>query len=151
MMSINSDLIEEYFMSFVNWSDELSVGIDEIDIQHKQFIDMINELHLAMKSGKSGIVLPQILTNLNNYAAFHFSHEEKVMQSYNYPELNRHKAIHDKFTKDIKKLVDDLASQKTLLSIEVMNTLKDWLVSHIMDQDQKYSRHIAKSKQTGIA
>jgi hemerythrin-like metal-binding protein len=144
MMNITCYSIEENLMSFVSWSDDLSVGIDEIDNQHKQFIDMINELHLAMKSGKSATVLPQVLTKLGNYAVFHFSHEENVMQSYNFPEFYAHKMIHDKFTKEIKKLFDDLASQKTLLSIEVMNSLKDWLVSHIMGQDKKYGEHIKK-------
>jgi hemerythrin len=77
-------------MSFVSWSDELSVGIEEIDDQHKQFIDMINELHVAMKSGKAASTLPIILTKLSDYAVFHFSYEEKVLQSYNYPEINAH-------------------------------------------------------------
>lgn len=144
ILSARCNSIEGDFMSFVSWSDELSVGIDEIDNQHKQFIDMINELHLAMKSGKSAVVLPAILTKLSDYAVFHFSHEEKVLQSYNFPELLTHKMIHDKFTKEIKKLFEDLASKKTLLSIDIMNSLKDWLVQHIMGQDKKYSEFIKK-------
>lgn len=129
-------------MSYVTWSDDLSVGIEEIDNQHKQFIEMINELHLAMKSGKTATTLPQILTKLGDYVVFHFSHEEKIMQSYNFPDYIAHKTIHDKFTKEVKKLFDDLASAKTLLSIDVMKSLKDWLVAHIMGQDKKYSVYI---------
>jgi methyl-accepting chemotaxis protein/hemerythrin len=52
--------------------------------------------------------------------------------------------IHDKFTKEIKKLFDDLASAKTLLTIDVMKSLKDWLVGHIMGQDKKYGDYIKK-------
>ncbi len=132
-------------MTFVSWSDELSVGIEEIDNQHKQFVAMINELHTAMKSGHATTILPQILTKLSNYAVFHFSHEEKVMQSYNYLDLRNHRTLHDQFTKQIKKLFDDLSSGKVLLSIEVMNSLKDWLVTHIMVQDKKYGEHIKKT------
>jgi hemerythrin-like metal-binding protein len=133
-------------MSFVSWSDELSVGIDEIDQQHRQFIDIINELHLAMKSGKTQDVLPTILKKLSNYAVFHFTHEEGIMHSYHYPESSGHKLIHDKFTKEIHKLSEDLINQKTLLSMDVMKSLKDWLVAHIMGQDKKYGDYIKKQK-----
>jgi hemerythrin len=29
---------------FVEWSDELSVGIEEIDNQHKELVDLVNEM-----------------------------------------------------------------------------------------------------------
>jgi hemerythrin-like metal-binding protein len=133
-------------MSFVSWSDELSVGIEEIDEQHRKFIDIINDLHLAMKNGKAQETLPRILKELGNYAVFHFTHEEGVLQSCRYPDSSAHKLIHDKFVIEIQKLSADLLNQKVLLSLDIMKSLKDWLVTHIMGQDKKYGEYIKKQK-----
>jgi hemerythrin-like metal-binding protein len=61
----------------MEWQDELSVGIAGVDAQHRGLIDMINELHEAMKRGKvrlSGAILGEMV-----YAATHFAAEAAAM------------------------------------------------------------------------
>ena len=38
---------------FVEWSNELSVGIEEIDAQHKVLVDLLNEIHEAIQQGRT--------------------------------------------------------------------------------------------------
>ena len=34
---------------FVEWSTELSVGIEEIDAQHQVLVDLLNQVHEAIQ------------------------------------------------------------------------------------------------------
>ncbi len=40
-------------MEIVKWTDEYSVGITEIDNQHKGLVILINELFVLMTEGKA--------------------------------------------------------------------------------------------------
>ena len=33
---------------FIEWSNEISVGIEEIDAQHRVLVDLLNEIHEAL-------------------------------------------------------------------------------------------------------
>ena len=37
----------------ISWTENLSVGIKEIDDQHKKFLELVNKLHTAVKEKKS--------------------------------------------------------------------------------------------------
>jgi len=37
-------------MSLAIWSEDMSVGVKEVDDQHKKMVKMINDLHDAMKN-----------------------------------------------------------------------------------------------------
>ncbi len=126
-------------MALLNWKNDYSVNIREIDEQHKQLINMINELHDAMLAKKGKEALLSVLTKLANYCATHFAVEEKLMSGNGYPEYADHKEVHNKMTAKVKALMADVQAGKTTISIEVMNFLKNWLDKHIMGTDKKYS------------
>ena len=75
-------------MSFIKWSEDYSVGIEKIDMQHKKLVSYINELHDAMKDGQSNSVIGDILNKLVKYTKEHFSTEEEYMQKYNYKKYS---------------------------------------------------------------
>ena len=91
-------------MNLLDWSDDLSVHIDEIDNQHKELLKMINRLHQAAESGdwSSKIVtLTDVLLSLIAYLEYHFSTEEKYMIDNEYPEYDAHRDEHSKFVKEV--------------------------------------------------
>jgi len=126
-------------MALINWSDELSVNIAEMDKEHKQLVAMINELHEAMSSGKGKDVLGNVLGRLVDYTKFHFAAEEKLMSSNQYPGYLNQKAEHDKLTKQVIDIKARLDAGNMVVTVEVMTFLKDWLTKHIMGLDKKYS------------
>ena len=67
-------------MATITWSDNLSVNIKEIDTEHKKLINMINELHSAMGSGKGREAMERSLPGLVDYTKTHFAYEEKLFQ-----------------------------------------------------------------------
>lgn len=125
-------------MALMTWSDSLSVNIKEIDEQHQKLVGMINDLHDAMKVGKGSDVTGTILTGLVQYVAVHFAAEEKLMKAHSYPEFLKHKAEHENLTKQAMELQKQFNEGKPVLTVELMNFLKNWLTTHIQGTDKKY-------------
>jgi hemerythrin len=124
-------------MPLITWSQNFSVDIAQLDDEHKKLIDMINSLHDAMKQGKGKDAMGPLLDALTNYAATHFSHEEALMAQYQYPEYSKHKQIHTDFA---NKVVEyrQLYEKNLLPATHLLNTLRDWLITHICDTDKQY-------------
>lgn len=126
-------------MALANWRDEFSVKVAEIDKQHKKLFDYINEIHEAMKAKKTNEELGKIIEKLTNYTVDHFKTEERYFERFNYPNTAVHKVEHQVFVEKVNKFREDFSKGKMLLSLEIVNFLKDWLINHIQGTDQQYS------------
>ena len=82
-------------MSTIKWSDEYSVGVKQIDDQHKNLVDLINRLFDAMSLGKGKEVLGGVFDELKKYTIIHFQTEERLMVVYGYPDYEAHKKSHE--------------------------------------------------------
>ena len=131
-------------MAFVQWSDQLSVGINTIDDQHKKLVSIINRLYDAMKSGKGSEILSEVLSELIEYTKYHFSTEETLMKNNAYPNYQSHKSLHSKLVEKVMDLELDLKAGRIALSVQVFHFLKDWLVNHIQGEDKKYAPFLTK-------
>ncbi len=123
------------------WKPEYSVGIKNIDNQHKKLIDTINMLHEAV-SNKA--VLNKIFDNLVEYTTIHFATEEDLMVRYSYPDYLEHKGEHDKCISKVAKWKTEFDKGKITLTLEMVTFLIDWIHSHLLEMDQKYSSFFKK-------
>jgi hemerythrin len=130
-------------MALLTWSTEYSVAVEAIDQQHQKLFAMVNELHDAMKDGKGAQTAPRILKQLVEYVCEHFALEEALMAEVHYPELARHKVEHDKLTTEVAKLLQDIESGKTVLSMKLLQFLRSWLQDHIVGCDKKYTSYLS--------
>ena len=135
-------------MAFMIWSDKLSVGVQQMDMQHKILVELVNELCEAIKSGKGNDVLGGVLNGLITYTKTHFKAEEKLMQQYGYPNFPGHKKLHDELTSQAVELNEKIKSGQAVTAVSVGNFLKDWLQNHIMIEDMKYGQFIAQHQTT---
>jgi hemerythrin len=126
-------------MALFEWKEQYSVNVKEIDKQHKMLVETLNELHEAMLTKKSREILSGIVTSMVDYAKFHFSYEEGNMKRFNFPGYSSHKKEHDDFTEKVGDFQKKHADGHLMLSMEIMNFLKDWLKNHIMGTDKQYS------------
>lgn len=129
-------------MALINWSEQLSVGLDTIDKEHRKLLDILNSMHDAMAKGKGKEMVGVVLQELVQYTVSHFAHEEELMRKHGYPDFETHKGIHQGVT---RKVLDyqKKHSAGTINTIEVLNFLTDWLKKHIMETDKKYGPHLA--------
>jgi hemerythrin len=122
----------------LQWDDSLSVGIEEIDNQHKKLVRMICDLHEAMRSGQGKSQVESIIKELTNYTVEHFGYEEKLLEQHKYSGYLNHRKEHEKFVDKVVAFGNDFRENRAALTTEIMNFLKDWLVGHIKGIDKKY-------------
>jgi hemerythrin len=122
----------------VEWSEELSVGIAEIDDQHKKLVDMLNRMNDAIHEHRGSEVTRPILNEIAEYTRVHFTTEESLMRATNYPEYEEHKRQHDELIAQVKDLQAKLDAGSHAISFELMHFLKVWLTKHIMESDKQY-------------
>jgi hemerythrin len=131
-------------MALMTWSSAISVNVKQFDEQHKKLIDLINQLHDAMKSGMASALLGDIFQSLISYTATHFADEEKVLKAQGYPDFIKHKSEHEKFVQQVLELQKKYQSGSPMVTVTVMSFLKDWLVKHIQGEDKKYGVFLNK-------
>lgn len=134
-----SENIEIKRKNAVEWSDDFSVKVSLMDDEHKVLFNLINDLNIAMLDGQSSQKIGKILDSLIDYTEYHFNHEEVMLRKISYPNISEQEKYHKIFVNKMKEFKKELESGEILLSIKIIDFLKDWLVSHIVNIDTKYS------------
>lgn len=126
-------------MPIIQWNQSFSVNINNIDNQHMKIVELINNLHDRMKEGKGKEALATILNELTVYTVYHFKTEEELFRKHKYPDTDAHVLEHNNLVQQVVQLKSDFESGKALLTMDVMNFLKDWLSRHIAGSDKAYT------------
>ena len=129
-------------MPLIQWNNELSVGINSIDEQHKILVNMINALNEAMISGQTKQILAEILSGLTAYTINHFGYEEDLFAQYGYAQSQAHINEHHALVEQVKNLQNKVDNGDFMISVEVMVFLKDWLINHILKTDKAYAEFL---------
>ena len=130
-------------MELIKWSEKYSVNNFLLDSQHKKLVSIINELHTAMKIARAKEIMNTIFDELIWYTKEHFRTEEQIMLKFNYPAFNEHKLEHEKLTNRVIDLQNEYKEGKSLITMETMTFLKNWLINHIEGTDKKYKDKIS--------
>jgi len=125
-------------MLFMQWTDSLRIGIEEIDNQHKKLIGMINTFHDHLPKDNV-TAIKELLGSMASYTVYHFNTEETYFEQFNYPQTDTHKKEHEKFIAEVYSVQARLEGGSPLLALELSGFLKKWLIDHIMVSDKKYA------------
>ncbi len=125
-------------MTLINWNTNYSVGIAEIDDQHKKLIALINDLYDAMRRGNGKAALGRVLADLLDYTIYHFNAEERLFQKYAYPDFEEHKQMHDYLAEKVRQLKNEYEGGSPAITRDAMLFLSNWLNVHILEVDRKY-------------
>ncbi|NJB68718.1 hemerythrin-like metal-binding protein [Desulfobaculum xiamenense] len=131
-------------MSRIEFTDDMRLGIDDIDEQHEKLIDLINELYEAIMDGSDADVIDEIVDEAHDYIGYHFSTEQDLMERYEYPEIDEHTDEHDDYILRSSEHLVDAGDNREGLAGDVLEFLTDWWVTHIGDTDRRLVEFLKK-------
>ena len=122
-------------MKDIAWSKILSIGVDELDEDHRKLISIFNILNHAVTEQESPAYLAAVLEELINCTVWHFSHEERLMLKHGYDGLAEHKEEHRDLVQSAKDLQQELLRTDKPVEEEHIVFLERWLTEHILTTD----------------
>ena len=134
----------------IRWTKALSVGIADVDAQHKELFRRARAFADGL-AGRSRQEVGILLSYLRAYAVTHFDDEEEAMRAAGYPGLKRHKAEHDRFMRDILRMTKDQEKRRGpgVDPRALARWLEDWLVEHVSSIDKTMARFFLARAEVG--
>lgn len=134
-------------MSIIQWRNDLCIGHDLIDAQHKRLFELTAKLYnIAIGSDDKSNLKP-LLLELYKYTLFHFDEEEMVMRNHKFPRYADHKLEHEQFVATLDALALKAREDTSALDIEILNWLSSWLVTHISIKDKMIGQCLSRDAQ----
>ncbi len=125
---------------FFPWSDEMSVGVRELDSQHRRLIGMTNMLTLAMLTGRGQQRQRAVVDAMLDYAGIHFATEEHYMKEFGFTGYEEHRQEHAQFIAKALELKTRALRDGFTLTLEIVDFLSVWLHRHIRGRDSEYGQ-----------
>ncbi len=127
-------------MALIEWKSEFSLGVPLVDNEHREMIDLVNQLHQKVKSQEQDAGIVDFLEDLYACAAKHFAHEELMMQSRRYSAFEHHQADHQRLLNELTSMMFEV-QDGMLNNIEAMTErLYDWFCIHFKTHDAPLHR-----------
>jgi hemerythrin-like metal-binding protein len=126
------------------WSEILSVGVGEIDEDHRKLLNIFNILNHAVKEGASLDYLAATLEELINCTVWHFSHEERLMLKHGYEGMEEHKAEHRELVQSARELQQEILRADKPVAEEHIEFLERWLTEHIFTADMRLGSYLSQ-------
>ena len=125
-------------MVLIEWRKEFETGVSEVDHEHQELVEIINELHEQIGAGAPRETVSSFLGEVFAKISAHFALEETVMRKHDYDQYADHKADHEKLLDDLRDIMDDFEAgtgedYKTALGAAV----RDWFVNHFKTKDAR--------------
>jgi hemerythrin len=137
-------------MNDLEWNDEYSLGIPEIDIQHKRIFDCYKTMAEEGLAKQDRWLADSSIDQLRSLIQAHFAIEETVMRILGYPELERHIEEHRQLHADVHDLAQTSLRTKGSVSREMIHISKKRLREHIMTSDRHYADYFSGLVQKSV-
>ena len=123
------------------WQDFYAVGVPDIDAQHRELFDRINELSAPRPRGGKA-ALRELAGSVVAFVRLHFEQEEKLLESGGYPRLETQRAEHQRLLGELEQLVaaGGSAGHREKASATVF---KNWLINHTLVENRVFREFLS--------
>jgi len=133
------------------FDDAFITGIDEIDDQHRNLIDLTKEAAQVFAGSPPPNRVRQLVQELLSYAIYHFRTEEALMQQYGYREADdaaaeAHVQCHRDFAAKVVSVQEALQRREFVDAPGLVDFLADWITDHILGTDQDLAAFIRQRR-----
>ena len=122
-------------MALLDWKDEYSVGIEAVDHEHKELVQLINRLYEKLEADDARLTVPAFFGDLLAGISAHFALEEKFMRDQAYDRLGSHKEDHERLLDDLHDIMDAFEHSEEVDSMELARRLEPWFTRHFRTHD----------------
>ena len=132
----------------LQWRDQLSVGNDLIDNDHKYLIEVINRAEASVEA-HNRVKLSAVLDELGAYGKTHFEREELVAKAAGYPKADQLHESHSKLVADLARFKDGIGDTwNEDASTQFTSYLRGWLIEHVIKEDLPMKPWLVKHSPT---
>lgn len=125
------------------WKERYKLNVGEVDKQHIKLFEIgarVYDLARLDDVYDRYDEIMEVIHELLEYTQYHFNYEESFMKKHDFDQLPQHVKQHKYFVAKVKSLltreIDD--EQKETLQ-DIVEFLSQWVSSHIMIEDRKYT------------
>lgn len=130
-------------IKLIVWDESLSIGDDKIDEDHKELLNLINDLYKGLKTSDKHSLDETIYQKLKKHCEVHFAQEESYMQRISYPKYEQHKKEHDDFLLRVEEFHQDYLAGNKTRGLELVSLLGSWWNRHIAGADKDLADYTA--------
>ncbi|MGB9975588.1 bacteriohemerythrin [Thermovenabulum sp.] len=125
----------------IKWKDDYKIGIYEIDNQHRRLFEIAEDTYNLLKNefilDKYDKII-ELISELKDYAKYHFKSEEDYMEKIGYKRLLSHKVEHKDFIEKIDSIdVFKIDQNQEAYVMELLDFIVNWISNHILEKDKK--------------
>ena len=124
-------------MALITWKDSYSVGVDAVDHEHRELIDLINELHDRLLAEGEEPDVAAFLGEIFRGISAHFALEERFMREHRYDHLDQHKDAHEELLEQIRDIMDGYEADPAGASKRLSGQLDAWFTEHFRTHDAR--------------
>jgi hemerythrin len=130
-------------MSLIEWKDEFSVGVTSVDLEHRELIEMINDLHELMGKDAGYDRVVASLGDIYAQISAHFALEEKYMRDTNYVHYRPHKDNHEELLDELRDIMDRVEDDGSYHEQRLSRALERWFGDHFRTHDARlHQQHV---------
>jgi len=130
----------------IHWDESYSVGLPEIDRQHKILVDLVNELKMVCELKLDKIFVQRVLQGLIDYTSFHFAFEEELLERRGYKNFVAHKEMHKKLVQQVLEFQQLFETEGFVIIDDLMVFLTKWLNKHIKVFDKEFGEFFVEKE-----
>lgn len=124
-------------MALLQWKDQYATGIEAVDHEHRELIDLINKLHDELTAHRSEETVDAFFGDLYRAISAHFALEERFMSERRYDQLPQHKTDHERLLDDIRDIMDSDRSGGEPVQAALAARLDAWFSRHFETHDAR--------------
>lgn len=126
----------------ISWTEDLAIGVDQIDNDHKDLLQFYNELAHAVESKAVWEDINDRMSFVCYYCIAHFGREEDLMDEIDYPDIAEHIQSHNALQAEFSHLFEIYSASRAIQDAErIVGFIGTWLTRHILQEDVAIGVH----------
>jgi len=127
----------------IKWNDNMSVGISEIDNDHKTLINLINNFNQSVVDSMAITLIKDNLQNIIRFIEQHCVREEAILEQHGYPDVADHAYKHQQLEETLHKIIQGVGDYSVDYGwIDAGLKVKQEKIKHFLNEDMNYMKYL---------